>query len=288
MKVSGFTFIKNALKYDFPLVEAVTSILPICDEFIIVHGDSEDETRALIDSIGSDKIKVYETVWDPNLKQGGLILSQQTNVALSKTSGDWCFYIQADEVVHEKYLPEIIKAMETYVDEKKVEGLLFKYTHFYGSYDYVAASRQWYRNEIRIVRNNIDVKSFKDAQGFRLNDRKLFVKPVNAYIYHYGWVRPPQTMQVKMKYFHSLWHNKRWIEKNFSDAEEYDFSQMDSIEPFSGSHPAVMKERIEKSNIRFSISSRKIKKGFRRSVLDVIEKLTGYRIGEYKNYRILK
>src|SRR3972149_6917377 len=126
MKVSGFTFIKNALKYDFPLVEAVTSILPICDEFIIVHGDSEDETRALIDSIGSDEIKVYETVWDPNLKQGGLILSQQTNVALSKTSGDWCFYIQADEVVHEKYLPEIIKAMETYVDEKKVEGLLFK------------------------------------------------------------------------------------------------------------------------------------------------------------------
>jgi len=288
MKVSGFTFIKNAVKYDFPLVESIKSILSICDEFIVVHGDSEDSTRDLIDSINSPKIKIFDTVWDPNLKKGGLILSQQTNIALSKTIGDWCFYIQADEVVHEKYLPEIEDAMETYLNDKKVEGLLFKYIHFYGSYNYVATSRQWYRNEIRIVRNNSGVKSFKDAQGFRLNDRKLNVKTIDSYIFHYGWARPPQTMQKKMKYFHSLWHSKEWIDENFSDKTEYDFSEMDSLELFSGSHPAVMNETIKKSNIQFNPSTQKIRKGFKRSVLDIIENLTGYRIGEYKNYRIIK
>ena len=288
MKVSGFTFIKNAVKYDFPLVESVTSILPLCDEFIIVHGDSEDSTRNLIDSINSPKIKVFDTVWDPNLKKGGLILSQQTNIALSKTTGDWCFYIQADEVVHEKYLPDIQDAMETYLNDKKVEGLLFKYIHFYGSYNNVATSRQWYRNEIRIVRNNSGVKSFKDAQGFRVNDRKLNVKTIDSYIFHYGWARPPQTMQKKMKYFHSLWHSKNWIDENVSDKTEYDFTGMDSLELFSGSHPSVMKERVAKSHIQFNPIKQKTKKSIKRYLLDYFEKLTGYRIGEYKNYRIIK
>ncbi len=288
MKVSGFTFIKNAVKYDFPLVESVTSILPLCNEFIIVHGDSEDSTRNLIDSINSPKIKVFDTVWDPNLKQGGLILSQQTNIALSKTTGDWCFYIQADEVIHEKYLPEIQEAMQTYLDDKKVEGLLFKYIHFYGSYNHVATSRQWYRNEIRIVRNNIGVQSFKDAQGFRRNDRKLKVKQLDSFIFHYGWARTPKTMQKKMKIFHSLWHSKDWIDENVPDETEYDFSGMDSLELFKGYHPALMKERIEKSSIQFNPTSQRIKKGLLRTLLDFIERIAGYRLGEYKNYTIIK
>ena len=133
MKVSGFTFIKNAVKYDYPFVESVKSVLPLCDEFIIVHGDSEDSTNELIDS---SKIKIINTVWDANLKKGGLILSQQTNIALDHTSGDWCFYIQADEVVHEKYHSEIREKMRQYLEDKRVEGLLFKYLHFYGNQDY--------------------------------------------------------------------------------------------------------------------------------------------------------
>ena len=288
MKVSGFTFIKNAVKFDFPVVEAVKSILPLCDEFIIVHGDSEDTTDELLYSIGSTKIKIIDTVWDPDLKQGGLILSQQTNLALAETTGDWCFYIQADEVVHEKYLPEIAKCMGLYLEDNKVEGLLFKYLHFYGSYNYVATSRQWYRNEIRIVRNNIGVKSYKDAQGFRLNNRKLKVRPVDACIYHYGWVRPPKTMQNKIKFFHSLWHDKNWINKNVPDRTEYDFSGMDSLKPFDGSHPAVMQNRIDKSNIIFNPETSKVKKGFIRNLMELIERITGYRIGEYKNYKIIK
>ncbi len=288
MKVSGFTFIKNAVKYDFPLIESINSILPICDEFIIVHGDSDDNTKDLISTINSTKIKVFNTVWDPELKTGGMILAQQTNIALSKTTGDWCFYIQADEVVHENDLPKIQTAMHTHFNNDKVEGLLFKYLHFYGSYNYIATSRQWYRNEIRIVRNNLGIQSFQDAQGFRLKDKKLNVKPIDAHIFHYGWARPPQSMQKKMKYFHSLWHNKDWIDENLSNETEYDFSGMDSLELFKGTHPEVMKKRISENKIQFNPSNHKIKKGIKRFVLDLVEKMTDYRIGEYKNYKIIE
>lgn len=288
MKVSGFTFIKNAVKYDFPFIESVTSILPICDEFIIVHGDSEDETIKLIESINSAKIKVYNTVWNPELREGGLILSDQTNIALSKTTGDWCFYIQGDEVIHEKYLDKIYDSMKLFENDIRIEGLLFKYLHFYGSYDYIATSRQWYRNEIRIVRNSIGVKSYKDAQGFRLNDRKLNVKAIDGFVYHYGWARPPHTMQNKVKYFHSLWHSKDWIEKNVKDTVEYDFSTTDTIKLFDGTHPKVMHNRIDNQNSDFKIDPNKIKKGFKKTLLESIENLTGWRIGEYKNYKIIR
>jgi hypothetical protein len=288
MKVSGFTFIKNAVKYDFPFIESVTSILPICDEFIIVHGDSEDDTSKIIESFNSPKIKVYNTVWNPELRKGGLILSEQTNIALSKTTGDWCFYIQGDEVVHEKYLNTIISSMNTNLNDLRVEGLLFKYLHFYGSYNYVATSRQWYRNEIRIVRNNIDVQSFKDAQGFRLNDRKLNVKSIDAYIYHYGWARPPHAMQNKVKYFHSLWHSKDWIEKNVKDGVEYDFSTTDTIKIFDETHPKVMEQRVKNQVSDFKFDKQRNKKGFKKASLELIEQITGWRIGEYKNYKLIK
>ena len=68
MKVTGFSFIRNGVKFDFPIVEAIKSILPICDEFVVAVGKSEDDTLGLIQSIGSPKIKIIETVWDESLR----------------------------------------------------------------------------------------------------------------------------------------------------------------------------------------------------------------------------
>lgn len=154
MKVAGFTFIRNAIKNDYPIVEAITSILPICNEFIVAVGKSDDDTLTLIKGINSDKIRVIETFWDDNLRVGGHVFAQETNKALAAVSKDvdWCFYIQGDECVHEKYLPTIQAEMEKYLNQPQVEGLLFDYKHFYGSYDYYAHSRRWYRREIRVIK----------------------------------------------------------------------------------------------------------------------------------------
>jgi hypothetical protein len=254
MKVTGFTFIKNAVKYDYPVVEAIRSILPICDDFVVALGQSDDDTEALIQAIDTSKIKIVRTVWDESLREGGRVLAAETNKALAAIpeDSDWAFYIQGDEVVHEQYLPLIQAAMQAMLHEKNIDGLLFHYLHFYGSYDYVGASKRWYEHEIRVIRNRQDIYSYRDAQGFRKGDnQKLNVAAIDAYVYHYGWVKDPRAMQAKQENFQRYWHNDQWIEQHVPKVEQYDFSNIDSLAAFKGTHPAVMQARVERVNWQF-------------------------------------
>lgn len=290
MKVTGFTFIRNAIKFDYPIVEAITSILPICDEFVVALGNSDDDTRTLIESINSTKIKIIDTIWDDTLREGGRVLAVETDKAFDaiSTDTDWCFYIQGDECLHEKYLPIIKNAMQENLNDKNVEGLLFNYSHFYGSYDYIGTSKRWYRKEIRVIRNIKNIRSYKDAQGFRIDGRKLNVKQIDASVYHYGWVKHPSKQQDKQKNFNKLWHDDQWMKNNIPDVNEFDYSQVDGLKLFNGTHPAVMKNRINAVNWKFSFDPTKMKVPFNYRVANIIESLTGYRIGEYKNYKIIK
>ncbi len=290
MKVSGFTFIRNAILYDYPIVEAITSILPICDEFIVAIGHSDDQTTELINSIQSPKIKIIPTVWDDTLRAGGRVLAVETDKAFAAiaSDSDWCFYIQGDECVHEKYLPIIKEAMELNLPNKKVEGLLFNYLHFYGSYDFIGTARKWYRNEIRIIRNNKNISSFRDAQGFRIDNRKLNVKKIAAAVYHYGWVKHPEKQQAKAETFNKLWHSDQWVEKNIPKVSGFDYSNVDGLKRFTESHPAVMKNRIAAINWEFAVDPTIKKMKLKHQLAGYIENLTGWRIGEYKNYRIIK
>lgn len=290
MKISGFTFVRNAIKFDYPIVEAITSILPICDEVVVAVGNSEDETLALIQSINSPKIKIIETVWDDSLRKGGQVLAVETDKALAAISpdADWCFYIQGDEVVHEKYLPIIKKAMQDNLHKSQVEGLLFNYTHFYGSYQYVGNAHRWYRREIRVIRNTGKVRSYKDAQGFRtVDNQKLKVKLIDAYIYHYGWVKPPEIQREKMKSSINFWGEGHDVDKIKEELEAFDYSEIDSLTLFEGTHPAVIQARIESVNWMFDYDIHEKKLSFKNQVKMAIEKLTGYRIGEYQNYKIV-
>lgn len=290
MKVTGFTIIRNAIKYDYPVVEAITSVLPVCDEFLVSVGNSEDGTMELIKSINSPKIKIMESVWDDSLREGGKLLSIETNKAfdaIDKTT-DWCFYIQSDEVIHEKYHEAIREGMKKYKEDKSVAGLLFNYTHFYGSYNYVGNSRNWYRNEIRIIRNDKKIRSYKDAQGFRkVDDSKLNVKPIDASVYHYGWVKPPKAQQAKQENFHKMWHDDAWMKKNIAAVDEFDYSKIDSLAEFKDTHPKVMQDRVSKQNWNFKFDPSQIKLSLKNKFLLSIEKLTGWRPGEYKNYKVL-
>ncbi len=290
MKVCGFTFIRNAVKYDYPIVEAITSILPLCDKFIVVVGNSEDNTRNLIERINNSKIKIIDSIWDENLREGGKVLADETNKAISELPPDydWAFYIQGDEVVHEKYHSTIINSMKKWEDDESVDGLLFKYIHFYGSYDFVGDSTRWYRNEVRIIRCNESIYSFRDAQGFKKNGQLLKVKEADATIFHYGWVKPPAYQQEKQKYFHSLWHSDKWLEKNISGKKEFDYSVIDSLKKFMGTHPAVMQNRIRNKKWEFNFDLSKKKLSVKSMLKLFIEKYTGWRPGEYKNYRRLK
>jgi glycosyltransferase involved in cell wall biosynthesis len=290
MKISGFTIVRNAIKYDYPIVEAITSILPLCDEVVVAVGNSEDETLQLIQSIESDKIKIIETVWDDSLREGGRVLAAETNKAFHAISSDsdWAFYIQGDEVIHEKYYPFIRKAMEDWKDNVKVEGLVFNYNHFYGSYDFTGDSRKWYRREVRVIRNDQAIYSFRDAQGFQKKNRPLKVKAANAFVNHYGWVKHPKYQQAKQESFNKLWHDDDWVDKNVEKVDEFDYANVDSLKRYEGSHPKVMQKRIEKMNWEFSFDPTKKKLSTKNRLLHFIEKLTGWRIGEYRNFRMIR
>jgi hypothetical protein len=251
MKVTGFTFIRNALTYDYPILEAIASILPLCDEMVVAVGASTDDTLNFIKGIHSSKIRIIQTVWDDSLREGGQVLAVETNKAFAAIAADsdWCFYIQGDEIVHECYHHEIRQQMIRWKDNKNVDGLLFKYLHFYGSYDYIGTSSKWYSNEIRIIKNNKRFYSYRDAQGFRKDDsQKLRVKPIDAYIYHYGWVKTPEAMQRKQEDFNKLWHSDEWVNKNVIKAEAFDYSGIDRLQRFNKTHPLVMQHRILRQN----------------------------------------
>ncbi len=290
MRVTGFTFIRNAIQYDYPIVEAISSILPMCDVFVVAVGNSSDETLALIQGIDSPKIRIIETIWDDHLREGGRVLALETDKAFAAIDPetDWCFYIQGDEVLHEKYHNAVRMAMEDNLNIAEVDGLLFSYMHFYGSYDYFATSSRWYRNEIRIIRNNKEIYSYRDAQGFRKRgDRKLRVKAVDATIYHYGWVRPPEKMQHKQRDFQRLWHSDQWIYQNIENADAFDYSGIDRLERFTGTHPMVMHERIQRLNWSFSRDISKNRKTWKDRFKDVLKKYAGLDFS-YKNYTLLE
>jgi len=292
MKVSGFTFIRNAVNNDYPVVEAISSILSLCDEFIVAVGNSDDQTEDLIKAINSPKIKIIHTVWDDSLRAGGAVFAAQTDIAFNAISpdSDWAFYIQGDECVHEDYLPVIKKEMENNLADPGIEGLLFKYLHFYGSYDYYGQSRRWYRREIRILRNNKSIHSYRDAQGFRLDGRKIRVKLIDAYIYHYGWVKPPAGLKNKLLNFNTFYHDDEWIAENLPVSFEFDYKNADRLIRFTGTHPKVMQKRIAATNWKLEVNLEKLHKQMtlRRRILQKIEDITGWRISEYRNYKIVK
>lgn len=291
MKVTGFTFIRNAITYDYPIVEALKSILPMCDDFVIAVGKSEDDTLNLIKSIDPDKIKVIETVWDDSLRTGGRVLAEETNKAFQAVGADadWCFYIQGDEIIHEQYHDTILAGMKRWKDDKNIDGLLFKYLHFYGSYDYVGTSSRWYPYEIRIVRNDKSIYSYQDAQGFRKGDNeKLNVKLLDAYVYHYGWVKDPRAMQRKQEIFHKLWHDDDWVEKNVIKAEAFDYAaHIDAVKKFDGTHPEVMKERIAASNWSFDYDISFNRTPLKERLKRVAENNLGINMS-YRNYKLIK
>ena len=290
MKVSGFTFIRNAVKYDYPIVESIKSILPLVDEYVVLLGQSDDNTIQLIKTIDSDKIKIIPSIWDDSLRLGGKVLAVETNKAFQKVSAnsDWAFYLQGDEVIHEKYHKNIQNAMNEYLADYETDGLLLNYKHFYGSYNYVGNSRRWYRKEIRIIRNDKNISSYRDAQGFRKNNKKLKVRQIDAWVYHYGWVKPPEIQKVKTDFFPSLYHKDNQSNNDDFSENSFDYSNIDSLAFFNETHPKVMENRIAAKNWNFNFDPTKKNFDIKTRLLNALERITNYRFAEYKNYTLLK
>lgn len=293
MKVAGFSIIRNGAKFDYPFIESILSVLDICDMFFLGLGDCDidDQTEELIKKyIPPQKIKVFHSIWNSeNMGQNGKIMADETNKVFLKIPEeyDWVFYIQADEILHEKDKFIVQKAMRDYLDKPKVEGFLFKYLHFFGGYEYVATSWSWYRYEIRIVRNRKDVYSYRDAQGFRIGtNKKLKVKGIDAHIYHYGWVRPPEKMEKKLAFQNKLYWklDDKATGQEATKSKKFKYIDQHRLIVFDGVHPQIMNQRISRKNWKYRFDSSQYKVKLKDRVKDWFYKYLGVSLG-YKNYK---
>ena len=294
MHTSGFTFIKNGLTLGYPILESVQSIEPLCDEVIINVGfdneslDGDDGTEEYLrDNLTGSKYKFIKSFWDPALTSKGLILSEQTNIALAACQGKACQYIQGDEIVHEDDLGNIEQGIKELIDRSDLEGLVFNYLHFFGNVDILKYTRTIYRREVRAIKNGINLKSHLDAQGFRFDSgRKPSAKLIDARIFHYGWARKETVMAKKKESFDKLYHGQDYEQK-----KTFEYNKVFGLREFHDVHPKIMDKWIGENRNELRLDTLKPEfrmKHIRMAISDFIEDLTGHRIGEFKNYKLVK
>ena len=301
MKVSAFTYVRNGLHFDYPFIEAIKSVLPLVDEFIVVIGDSTDGTRDAVNALHDERIRIVDTIWDPQMLSGGLVFAQQANIGLDNISkdADWIFHIQADELIHEKDLNLIKKAMQHYLHDEQTEGFLFSFINFFGDYWHYAPSRRFHQHEIRILRNSPHYRSYKDSQGFRwFNDpsqqltekgRKLSVRKLEAHIYHYSWSRSITKLKTKRIEFGNRYYgdtNTAELIKNDYDGF-YDKIEYDYLKKFNRIHPVLMQKRLDAQDWKFVYDPSKNNMSAKEKALKLLEDFTGKQFFTYKNYKLI-
>jgi len=239
VSISGFSFIRNGVELGFPFEASIRSLLPLVDEFVVAVGRSNDDTLARVLAIGDPKIRVIETIWNERMADRGFVYAQQKMIAQYACTGDWAFYLEGDEVVHEDDLPAIRASVEKHHANPDVEALVFDYRHFYGSAQWVSVSPGWYRRECRLIRNTIRSYAPDGQYWLVTTDHKKPRNPqaalASAHIFHYGWIRRNEDMQKKLDQVSKYWAS--------STKMQVQYSQFDAraLEPYQGTHPAVAK-----------------------------------------------
>jgi hypothetical protein len=286
--LSGFTLVRNAVKLDFPIVPAIRSVLEVCDEVVVNVGKSEDDTRDLVAAVKDPRVRILDTEWDFTKKN--IMLSIETQRAMDACRGSWGIYIQADEVLHERGAYILKEKVAEWDRDERVEGLLVRYLHFYGGFDQIATSRRWYRREVRCIRLGKDIRPYQGAQGFRVGPsyRKIRARPTDAEMFHYGWARPAKAIKEKLEISKTIypWGRER-LER---ELQRLDLEWIPLLKPFRGEHPraALQWIRDRAADPDRIVGPRHFKlEHLRFYFSDWIERMTGARVFEFRNYRLV-
>jgi hypothetical protein len=286
--LSGFTLVRNAVKLDFPIVPAIRSVLAVCDEVVVNVGKSEDDTRDLVASIRDPRVRILDTEWD--FTKRNLMLSHETQRAMDACRGSWGIYIQADEVLHETGAHILKDKVREWDDDTRVEGLLVKYLHFYGGFDTIATSRRWYRREVRCIRLGKDIRPYQGAQGFRVGEgnRKIRARLTDAEMFHYGWARPARALKQKLEISKTIYP---WGKERLEQELQRNYLEwIPLLRQFTGTHPAAARDWVaaRAHDPERVLGPRHFKPEHLRFYLsDWIERLTGARVFEFRNYELV-
>jgi hypothetical protein len=291
MKVSGFTFLRNGQKLGYPFVESIRSVLPIVDEFVVALGPCDDDTERMLREIDDPKIRIIQTQWNERVKNDysikGYIYGQQKSIALFNCTGDWAFYLEGDELIHESELAKIRAAMEQHLDDPRIEALAFDYLHFYGNANTTVWSPRWYRSEVRILRNTIPAWGPKGLFFVVLDSALRGHYPraahTGATIYHYGWVRSEAQMNLKVTSVRKFWDSQSPTEKKFSQIDAT------TLKPFTGAHPQAIQAWLPKADGIFKADPdyQLTKRDKKHRWMLKLEQWFGFRFNK-KHYRLVR
>lgn len=236
MSVSGFTFLRNARLNGYPFLESIRSLLPIVDEMVVAVGESEDDTLDMVLSITDPKIRIIQTRWNESMRDRGFVYGQQKMIAQYNCQSDWAFYLEADEVLHEKDYRVIQDNLKLYENDPSVEALYFDFLHFYGTPHQVGIAG--YRRAPRIIKNSIRTIA-PDGLFWVVLDRNKKgryprAKPAGGQIFHYGHCRKVSKMASKLNQVGRYW--------GASHPKFLGYGSIDSAEivPFNKTHPSIM------------------------------------------------
>jgi hypothetical protein len=286
-KVSGFTIVRNAVKLDFPVEASIRSILPLCDEVVVNVGRSEDATLDMVRAIRDPKIRILETEWDMSLQNR--VLGEETLRAMRACRYPWGVYIQADEVLHEQGAAALARAIAQHDADPRVEGLVVQYLHFYGDMDTIARNRRWYRREVRALRLDpaLAIRPYQGAQGFRVGpeNRKIRARVTDAQMFHYGWARPAQALKAKREESRTIypWSRDREARKPL-------LPWFPGLTRFDGNHPSVARDWVNDRRVDAErrVEPPRLRLEFLRFYAsDLIERITGERVFEFRNYTLV-
>lgn len=286
--LSGFTIVRNAVTLDYPVVPAIRSILELCDEVVVNVGKSEDGTRDLVAAIGDPRVRILDTVWE--FSRGSEALSIETNRAMAACRGSWGVYIQADEVLHEDGARLLKEKTAEWDADPRVEGLLVRYLHFYGGFDLVSTNRRWYRREVRCIRLGKDIHPYQGAQGFRVGpeQRRIRARPTDAVMFHYGWARPAHAIKEKHEISKTIYPWSK--ERSAREQERGHLEWLPLLKRFTGAHPHVaaewVRDRLVDADRRIGPPRLRLEH-VRLYLSDWIERMTGARLFEFRNYEVV-
>jgi glycosyltransferase involved in cell wall biosynthesis len=179
--ISGFMIVKDVLRQGYPFVESIMAALPICDEFLISDGYSQDGTYEVIDKIASlnSKVKVSRDQW-PN-KRNVTVLTDVTNTLRARCRCDYILSLQANEVIHEQSAP-YIKAFPNIFPN--VNTFSFPFVQFLDKYKFAEGFR------LRLSKNDPNIVAKGDAWTLGTSDSfnrskilKSIVRPRRFYYY---------------------------------------------------------------------------------------------------------
>lgn len=294
MILEGFTYVRNGFKMGYPFIASINSILPMVDKLFVVVGNSEDGTREAIMNLNNEKVIIVDSIWEEEKRENGQMFREQSNIGLERITGDWAIHIQADEVLMESARDEIMKQIEAAEKLDAIDGLLFPFYHFWGDYQHIRNTRATHAFEIRAFKNNRNVRSYKDSQGFRIfnsskstdKGTKLKVLKIEIPVYHYSYTRNPKLMNKKTNYFNRFWHSNDWLAKHNTELD-FDFNDVDKLEIYEGNHPKYMTEVMVKKDWEFEYAPSKSNMNLKEKVLYWFEKQFSYRLFENKNYKLI-